>query len=42
MDIAADMGLTHEAFYRTLAALEKEGVIARTPSAIILKRTKQS
>jgi CRP/FNR family transcriptional regulator, dissimilatory nitrate respiration regulator len=41
MDFAAEMGLTHEALYRTLAALEREGVIVRTPSAIIVMRTKQ-
>lgn len=39
-DKAVEMGLTHEVLYRTLAALEKEGVIARTSSAIILKRKK--
>lgn len=39
-DIAAELGLTHEVFYRTLARLDKEGVIARTPSTIVLKRTK--
>jgi len=34
MDLAAELGLTHEALYRTLAALEKEGVIVRTKSEI--------
>jgi CRP-like cAMP-binding protein len=38
MDLATEIGLTHEALYRTLAALEKAGLIARTPSAIILKK----
>lgn len=28
-DVAADLGLTHETFYRQLSALEKEGVIMR-------------
>lgn len=28
-DVAGDIGLTHEVFYRTLSQLEKEGVIAR-------------
>lgn len=28
-DIAVDIGLTHEAFYRALAELEKEGLISR-------------
>lgn len=35
-DIAADLGLTREAFYRTLAALEGEGVIVRTEGLIVL------
>lgn len=35
-DVAADVGLTHEAFYRALAALEKQGRIARSPGAIRL------
>ncbi len=37
-DIAADLGLTREAFYRTLAALEAEGAIIRTDALIVLKR----
>lgn len=36
-DLAAELGLTHETLYRTLAKLEKEGLIDRTPSAIILR-----
>jgi len=35
-DIAAEVGLTHEAFYRALAALEKKGLIARSAGAIRL------
>ena len=35
-DIAAEVGLTHEAFYRALAALEKSRRIARSPGAIRL------
>jgi CRP-like cAMP-binding protein len=40
MDLAAEMGLTHEALYRTLAALQEEGVIARKGAEITLKKTK--
>lgn len=36
MELAAELGLTHEALYRALAALEKEGLIARTRSEIRL------
>ena len=36
-DVAADLGLTREAFYRTLAGLESEGGVARTDQAILLK-----
>ena len=38
MDLAAEIGLTHEALYRTLAALEKEGAIRRTRSGIALRK----
>lgn len=38
MDLAAEIGLTHEALYRALAALEKDGTIARTRSGIRLKK----
>ena len=38
MDLAAEIGLTHEALYRTLAALEKEGAIARTKEGIVLRK----
>ncbi len=37
-DIAAELGLTREAFYRTLAALEAAGAILRTEASIVLKR----
>lgn len=35
-DIAAEIGVTREAFYRTLAALEAEGKIVRTGTSIQL------
>ncbi len=38
MDLAAELGLSHEALYRTLAALEREGAIARTRSTITLEK----
>jgi CRP-like cAMP-binding protein len=38
-DIAADLGLTREAFYRTLAALEAGGVIVRTETGIEMKNS---
>ena len=38
MDLAGEIGLSHEALYRTLAALEAEGLIAKTRSTITLKR----
>ena len=37
-DIAAELGLTHEAFYRTLAALERSGEIERNREKITLLR----
>jgi len=37
MDFAAEIGLTHEALYRTLASLEKEKLIARTGGGIALR-----
>jgi CRP-like cAMP-binding protein len=37
-EIAAEIGLTHEAFYRTLAALERAGEIARAGAVITLSR----
>lgn len=38
VEMAAEIGLTHEALYRTLAALEKGGIVRRTKSAIILRK----
>lgn len=38
-DLAAELGLTHEALYRTLAKLEAEGSISRWKDNIILKKT---
>jgi len=40
MDLAGEIGLTHEALYRTLAALESERIIARTKDKIVLLRGK--
>ena len=37
MDLATDIGLSHEVLYRTLAALEKDGTIKRTRAEIILR-----
>jgi CRP/FNR family transcriptional regulator, dissimilatory nitrate respiration regulator len=37
MDLAAEIGLSHEALYRTLARLERDGVIARTRGRITLR-----
>jgi CRP-like cAMP-binding protein len=37
-DIAAELGLTHEALYRTLAALERSGEIRRSHGKITLLR----
>jgi CRP-like cAMP-binding protein len=37
-DIAAEIGITREALYRTLAALEAEGSLIRTETAIMLKK----
>ncbi len=36
-DIAAELGLTPEALYRTLAQMEKEGIITRTQRQITLR-----
>jgi CRP-like cAMP-binding protein len=38
-DIAGELGLTREAFYRTLATLERSGAIKRSGTRILLKRT---
>jgi len=37
-DLAADLGLSREALYRTLAALEAEGAIKRCATSIVLKK----
>jgi DNA-binding MarR family transcriptional regulator len=37
-DLAEEVGLTHEALYRTLAALERAGEIKRTQGKITLCR----
>ena len=36
-EIAAEIGLTHEAIYRALAALEGRGLIRRRPGLIVLR-----
>ena len=38
-DIAAEIGISREALYRTLATLEAEGHLARTETAITLKKS---
>jgi CRP/FNR family transcriptional regulator, dissimilatory nitrate respiration regulator len=38
MDLAAEIGLTHEALYRALAALAKDGVIERRGTEIRLRK----
>lgn len=38
VELAGEIGLSHEALYRTLAALEKAGVIQRSGSAIVLRK----
>jgi CRP-like cAMP-binding protein len=40
MDLAREIGLTHESLYRTLAALEKEGAIRRRGREISLNKSK--
>ena len=40
MELASEIGLSHEVLYRTLAELEKEGVLSRTRSAIALRKSK--
>jgi CRP-like cAMP-binding protein len=40
IDLAAEIGLSHEVLYRTLAALERDGIIARTRTGIALLRRK--
>ena len=36
--LAAEIGITREALYRTLAVLEAEGCLTRTQTTILLKR----
>src|SRR6266704_3287112 len=38
-DIAGELGLTREVFYRTLASLEQAGAIERNDARILLKRS---
>jgi DNA-binding IclR family transcriptional regulator len=38
-DIAGEIGMTREALYRTLAALEAEGSLSRSESEILLKKS---
>lgn len=38
MDLAAEIGLSHEALYRTLSALEIDGLLTRTAQALILQK----
>ncbi|HEV8680831.1 MAG TPA: Crp/Fnr family transcriptional regulator, partial [Stellaceae bacterium] len=38
-DMAAEIGVTREALYRTLAALEADGWISRTGNAIVLEKS---
>ena len=40
-DLAAELGLTHEALYRTLATLERNGEIKRTKGKITLARPRK-
>ncbi len=40
-DLAAELGLAHEALYRTLAALERTGEIKRTRGKIVLTRARR-
>ena len=40
-DLAAELGLTHEALYRTLAALERTGEIRRARGKIVLTRPRR-
>jgi CRP/FNR family transcriptional regulator, dissimilatory nitrate respiration regulator len=38
-DIAAEIGMTREALYRALAALETEGRLIRTDTVILLEKS---
>ena len=40
-DLAAELGLSHEALYRTLAALERAGAIKRGNGKIVLMRARK-
>lgn len=40
MELASEIGLSHEVLYRTLAELEKDGVVSRTASAIMVSKIK--
>lgn len=40
-DLAAEIGLSHEALYRTLAMLARQGLIERAPNRIVLKRRRR-
>jgi DNA-binding HxlR family transcriptional regulator len=40
MDLASEIGLTHEVVCRTLADLEKAGVISRTRFEIVLRNSR--
>ncbi len=39
MDLAVEIGITHEALYRTLAALQKEGALTRTKDGFVLRES---
>lgn len=41
LDAAAELGLTHEAYYRALAALTRQGAIQRSPRRVQLLRPAQ-
>jgi len=41
-DIASELGLTREAFYRTFAGLERAGAIERAGSRILLKKSRDA
>lgn len=41
MDLAAEIGLSHEVLYRTLGQLEREGLVARRAGAITLRAAKR-
>lgn len=41
MDLASEIGLSHETLYRTLATLVRDGVIKRTHSSIVLQKRRR-